>query len=115
MSPCTSPSTCTSPFDSRLPVMERSAPMSEAPPELPAFARGAAPARALCAPDGGLGDGMPGLAESDGEPSLSGLLVNISPLLRHLASHPRMALNTDRGIRHRRPSLGQLALPVTRW
>src|SRR5215467_67844 len=79
-SPWISPSICTSPLDSRLPVMERSAPITEAE----AFPRTAGPALAVagCAVGAILGDGGPGLPASADEPPLSGFLVNIDALLR---------------------------------
>src|SRR5262245_15936323 len=75
MSPWISPSICTSPFDSRLPVMERSAPMTEAE-RLPRAGAGGG----LTAAGGGAGacrcDAGGVLPPADG-PSRSGFLVNM--------------------------------------
>src|SRR5262249_12864695 len=95
-SPWISPSICTSPFDSRLPVMARSAPMTEAEP----WPR----TGGLAATGGAAGasrrDASPVLPASDG-PSRSGFLVNIDALLQEAPPHGNCPLNMDHGLGHR--------------
>src|SRR5438046_2642062 len=75
---------CTSPLDSRLPVMVRSVPITDAEP----FPRAFGPGRALGTtggPPAGLREGtIPTLPASMREPSFSGFFVNIDTLLQEI-------------------------------